>query len=197
MNTGDQVLADTQPPTPPTNAGKRRFLGVGVLIVLILIVVAGLNHLLVRSPVADALKADSRNEGYRLSARFHLFLDPKTLVLDLKEVESAAPIDLLRGLFQAAGALHQADRSFDRVILARSGDDVFHLDGGDFRELGSEFENGQNPVYLMRTLPEKLKTPSGSPAYSTWTGGILGVAGRQMEDVSDAANRWSAGRTPD
>ena len=45
----------------------------------------------------------------------------------------------------------------------------------------------------MRTLPEKLYGPDGAHAYSTWTGGLLGVAIQQMKDVGDAGIRWGRG----
>ncbi|MBX3173721.1 MAG: hypothetical protein KF709_04880 [Gemmatimonadaceae bacterium] len=156
--------------------------------------VAVANHLLVSSPVLEAVSQDTRNSGFRLKARFSHYINPVVLVLDLAEVQSAAPIDLLRGLFQAAAALEQKGRRFERIVLSRSGTEVFHIGGEDFSELGAEYAAGQNPIYLVRTLPEKLLLPDGTSAYSSWSGGLLGVVGKQMEDVSAAANRWASGQ---
>ena len=92
---------------------------------------------------------------------------------------------------ESAATLTKAGRAFDRVILARRGDAIFFLKGADFREMGEEFELGQNPVYLLRTLPEKLFRPAdGSAAFATWEGGVLGVPMRQMQDLADAGQTW-------
>ncbi len=153
----------------------------------------GLNYLLVGQPVAHKLDADPRNSGYSLSAHYRYYLDPTTLVLDLRDVESAAPVDLFRAVFQSADALHAAGRRFDRVILARSGKPVFIIQGKEFSSLGEEFAAGQNPVYLIRTLPEKLYRPSGEAAFGRWSGGWLGVLGKQMGDATEAAGQWGQG----
>lgn len=47
-----------------------------------------------------------------------------------------------------------------------------------------------NPVYTIRTLPEKLRRPDGSRAFSVWTGGMIGVLGAQMDDVNNFAGQW-------
>lgn len=144
-------------------------------------------------PVSQALAADLRNDGFTLRAHLGSYVRPGVLVLDLVAVEEAAPLDLLRGLFQAAEVFHERDRTFDRVEMARGGETVFVLEGDDFATLGSEFAFGQNPVYMIRTLPEKLYRPDGTRAYGTWTGGLLGVLGQQMNDTNDAARRWVSG----
>lgn len=102
-------------------------------------------------------------------------------------------MDLLRGLFQAAKVLHEDGRSFSKVVLERSGKPMFMMEGSAFAELGSEFGAGQNPIYLVRTLPEKLHHPDGTSAFGSWTGGWLGVMGRQMEDVNKFALEWVQG----
>jgi len=98
-----------------------------------------------------------------------------------------------RGLFQSAKALHLSGRRFDRVVLARSGKPVFAMTGDSFVSLGEELEAGQNPIFLIRTLPEKLHDPDGNPAFGRWEGGWLGVMGKQMEDVNQAARQWIGG----
>ncbi len=154
------------------------------------------NQLLVAKPVAAAISADPRNTGYTLSARLQQYVRPNVLVLDLRSVDSATPADLLRGLFQAADTLSQLNRSFERVILARSGKPVFIMSGEDFRAIGRDYGDGQNPMYLVRTLPEKLRRASdGQRAFGTWEGGILGVAMRQMQDVTEAAQTWANGQS--
>ena len=147
----------------------------------------------VRRAVEQTLDADSRNEDYSLNAYCKY---PDTLILDLSKVSSVSPSDLLRGIFQSSEALHEADKEFDKIILAREGKFVFFIKGSDFQYLGAELKNGQNPVYLVRTFPEKLYRPDGGPAFPRRDGGWLYVFGKQMEDVSQAAKEWIMGGRP-
>ena len=150
------------------------------------------NYVVVGAPARDALAEDGRNDGLRLHVRWKQFVRPGTLVVDLREVDpsAVAPIDLYRALFQVAASLYENDREFDRVELARRGELIFIMDGVDFAGIGAGYSAGENPVYMIRTLPEKLYLPSGEPAFGTWTGGWLGVLSEQMQDVSDAALMW-------
>jgi hypothetical protein len=151
------------------------------------------NYALIGSPVARELDSDTRNNGFSMRAHYRYYVDPTTLVLNLSDVQRAAPIDVFRGLFQSAKALQLSGRRFDRVVLARSGKPVFVMTGDSFLSLGEEFRAGQNPIFLIRTLPEKLHDPDGNPAFGRWEGGWLGVMGKQMEDVNQAARRWIGG----
>lgn len=45
-------------------------------------------------------------------------------------------------------------------------------------------------IYLIRTFPENVKNLDGSPAFSTWEGGLLGVTNRQMEDFNAFMRQW-------
>ena len=181
-------------PQPQPVSSKKSTAGLTTaasIFVVIVLLAWSRNYFSVQKPVADTLRADSRNYGYKLTARLQYYILSSTLILDLTEVNSAAPVDLFRGLFQSAEVFSDAGKRFDKVILARSGSPIFLISGGDFWTLGSEFGAGQNPIYLVRTLPEKLNRPDGRSAYSTWEGGILGVMGKQMEDVTDAAHTWA------
>ena len=42
----------------------------------------------------------------------------------------------------------------------------------------------------MRTLPENVFKMDGTAAFGTWTGGWLGVVGKQMEDFSEFHKQW-------
>ncbi len=148
-------------------------------------------NLTVWLPVSQALDRDERNTGFAVHAYRAWLLHPAEITIDLVSLEQAAPLDLNRALFQSAAALR--NRSFSKVILARKGKPVFVMDGADFQELGQEFEAGQNPIFLIRTLPEKLKTPDGQEAFGSWSGGLLGVLTRQMEDSNAFARSWAAG----
>jgi hypothetical protein len=155
---------------------------------LILAVLLALN-LSVALPVASKLGEDGRNKGIGLYAHCSWGVDPGSLTLDLVSLDAEkAPVDLLRALFQSAQAMK--GRRFRTVVLAHRGKPLFELSGSDFQELGSEFEDGQNPIFLIRTLPEKLNTPDGQPAFGRWEGGLLGVLSKQMEDVTSFARAW-------
>jgi len=177
-------------PIPAPRHRKRWVFLVAVLLCSVLFT-WGLNYALVDRDVSQALNADARNAGYSISAHYRFYIDPSTLVLDLHDVSAASPLDLFRGLFQSASALASSGRSFDHVILARGGTPVFLMTGDDFLELGVEYSGGQNPVYLIRTLPEKLYKPSGEAAFGHWAGGMLGVLGKQMQDATEAGRSWA------
>jgi hypothetical protein len=164
-----------------------------ILLVLVGAAVPTTNWVMVGRPVSEALSGDSRNEGTVLTGRLQYRLNPRVLVLDLREPGITSAADLLRMVFHAAETLHERERSFERVILARSGQPVFVLEGRDFYDLGREFGWGQNPVYLMRTFPSKLYHPNGRSAYGSWEGGWLGVLAREMEDVNAAMQAWVRG----
>lgn len=149
-------------------------------------------NLTVWAPVASTLGKDDRN-GQAMSMHVYRawLLHPTDITVDLVRLKEAAPIDIMRGLFQASAALK--DRKFSTVILARAGKPVFKMSGADFQELGRSYAAGENPIYLIRTLPESILLMDGSLAFGTWTGGWLGVLGKQMEDVTDFGEGWAAG----
>ena len=167
--------------------------GIGIAAFALVAVVLLANVVLAWRPVSKALSEDSRNSGYVLRAHLGGYVNPSTLVLDLREVKLAAPVDLLRGVFQSAGALHSAGRRFDRVVLERQGTPVFLMKGQDFADIGAQQTSGENPVYMIRKFPSKLYRPDGTAAYGEWTGGIFGVLKNEMEDVTHAITEWSGG----
>ncbi len=135
-----------------------------------------------------AIAADERNQGIEVRFRSKNLITSDILVFDLQTVpEDKAPVDMFRVLLQSAEALK--DKDFTHVELAYRGVSKFILDGPYFKTLGEEYE-AQNPIYTMRTLPENLLTMDGEAAYSTWTGGILAVMEKQMEDFSDFHTKW-------
>jgi hypothetical protein len=177
---------------PATTAKARRKWPFTLLLLAIPAAVWGANHFLISRPVADRLAADERNIAFRLSAHASYYVIPRVLVLDLIDVEAtASPVDLFRGLLTSAAALRVEGRKFDTVILARAGSERYSMTGADFDELGSAFDAGENPIYLIRTLPEKLYGSDGSKAFGSWSGGLIGVLGKQMEDANAFALNWS------
>ena len=174
----------------PSALMRRRRLGMGLLCLVIVLaaLVWGLNTLRIDRPVSQALSSDSRNTGFSLRAHYRYYLDPSALVLDLREADSVSPLDLYRGTFQSAKALHEAGRRFDRVVFARSGAPVFWMTGEDFQSLGREYAAGENPLYLIRTLPGHLHRPDGEP-FSHSQGGMASP----FDEANEAMRRWIRG----
>lgn len=113
---------------------------------------------------------------------------PNQIVYDLWNVGyGASEAEVMGGLLRFADAVK--DRHFDKVILAYRGTPRFILDGDDFHRIGQEFDF-QNPVYTLRTFPEKLTTMEGYPAFGSWTGGMLGVLNAQLKDLNELGRRW-------
>ena len=161
----ERVLGTTASRTAPARFSRTWNL-LTLVFVIIVLTVATANYMFVERPVTQALRADARNSGYSLHAYYSHFVDRRILILDLTDVTTAAPVDLFRGLFQAANVLQARGSQFERVVLARSGTHVYVMQGNDFRSMGVAFAAGQNLVYLIRTLPEKLRTPEGGDAFA-------------------------------
>ncbi len=166
---------------------RRLAVSVGSL-ALIATAVLFANYLLVHHALSAALDSDSRNKGVAAFAHYDHFVVPSTLVFDLRGVsETNSPADIFRVLLQFAAS--QKDHDYETVKIAFRGEPKFLLKGSYFKTLGVEYGT-QNPVYTMRTLPENLYRPDGSAAFGTWTGGLLGVLGKQMEDFTEFHKQW-------
>ena len=136
----------------------------------------------------STVKEDSRNLGLELSVQCENFLNPKILVIDVIKVESdKSTADVFRVFFQIAENLE--GKQFDKVYLASKGKNKLYIEGEYFGVLGSSFSY-QNPVYLLRTFPENTHTLDGKKAFPTWTGGLIGVTSKQMEDLNSLARDW-------
>jgi len=138
--------------------------------------------------MSDVIDSDHRNSGMEVSVHYGPGLDSSVLVYDLQIVSATNSMaDVFRVFLQFAEKMQK--KSFSEVRLCYRGEHKFTLGGYDFRTLGHEYET-QNPAYTMRTFPEKLKTPSGGRAYAEWSGGLLGVLGKQLEDFNDFHKKW-------
>ena len=42
----------------------------------------------------------------------------------------------------------------------------------------------------MRTFPENVYALDGAKAFPSWTGGLIGVTGKQMEDFAEFHKQW-------
>lgn len=157
--------------------------------VLICGLILAANWFSVASLARSAWAEDARNASVRIWAYHPYFVRPNGLVLDVHEVGAGgARIDVTRMIFQAAAAFR--DRSFADITLAFRGSARFILPGDEFQAIGRLYAAGENPVFLIRTLPERLRNPDGTRAFSEWTGGVIGVMNRQMEDHNTMHDRW-------
>jgi len=115
-------------------------------------------------------------------------IDPTTVVIDLWDLSPTASMaDVDRTMLDMAAALK--GRSFTTAQLAYRGTTKFQMRGDYFRQLGEE-RDWQNPLYTIRTMPSNLLDSSGRSAFETWTGGLLGVMGQQMEDHQSMHRKW-------
>lgn len=154
----------------------------------VVVAIASWNYVGVQKQVSQVIKADLRNSGINAIAHYQWFVNPQTVVYDLRGVsEDKSALDVTRTLLQFSEQMKA--RSFDRVILSYKGNPRFMLKGNYFHTLGTEY-GVQNPMYTLRTLPENIYNLDGSPAFGTWTGGALGVLGKQMEDLTEFNKRW-------
>ena len=146
------------------------------------------NYLMLGKPMKDVLKSDPRNSEIHITAHYKYYLIPSVLVLDVKEVSSEKSLaDVFRVLLQYASEIQKME--FETVNLSSKGKTKFILKGSYFRELGEEY-GFQNPVYTMRTFPENVYALDGAKAFPSWTGGLIGVAGKQMEDFAEFHKQW-------
>lgn len=168
-------------PTETAPRPKRRWLWwLGELLVAL-----GAWNAVVFVPVHSALT--NENDASMIAYRRWL-VSPSQVVIDVRSVkgtQSMAGMD--RMLFKAAEALQ--DRSYDSVVLAYPGETRLPMDGPYFQEIGATRQT-QNPVYTMRTMQEHLSNPDGTRGFAQWTGGWLGVLGKQLEDHNEFHKRW-------
>ena len=162
---------------------------IGILAVVAVVAGFGVwNYFEVYGPVSKRLTQDERNRKVTIWVYRQYGVSPSTIVFDLRNAnEDAAALDVTRMLFQGAESLKES--RFERIVLAHRGEAKLYLEGQYFQELGKRFET-ENPVYLLRTLPENVHRLDGSKAYGTWTGGLLGVLGKQMDDLGSLAQDW-------
>jgi hypothetical protein len=155
---------------------------------VVLLLIGGVNYFALQHSMSQVGNQDSRNKGIEVFAHYKYFVNPTVLVYDLRNVsETSSPMDVTRVLLQFAE--RQKDSRFANVELKFKGEHKFVVKGGYFRKLGQEY-SVQNAAYTLRTLPQNLYKPDGSQAFGEWTGGILGVLTRQLEDFGNWHRAW-------
>jgi hypothetical protein len=81
------------------------------------------------------------------------------------------------------------DTSIAHLSIASNGEEVYRLEKSDLDELVRQYELGAR-IWAFDHWPERLRKPSGERAYESWSGGFLGVAKAQMEDLNGALKTW-------
>lgn len=175
---------DDVPETPDVTAKSNRFIKILIVFLVLSVILAAWNAP-VFLPVHQAL--DGETDASMVAYRSWL-VSPSKVVLDVRSVEgtqSMAGMD--RMLLKAAEGLK--DSEYGVVVLAYRGEPKLLMDGAFFQELGVTRQT-QNPIYTMRTMQEHIQNLDGSPAFGQWSGGWLGVLGKQLEDHGEFHRRW-------
>jgi hypothetical protein len=147
-----------------------------------------LNYVKAERPLRRVLSADPRNGVVKAQARFDSWIDLNTLVFDVSEVSATATrADVFRCLLEYAEAMK--DHHFTKVILAARGKSKFNVDGDYFQQLGQEYSK-QNPMYTIRTFPIHLSGMDGTRPFPEYTGGVLGVLQKEMEQFTEFSDQW-------
>lgn len=176
-------------PSSDIGSGPKKRRGLWLLVpTAIVLVVLGFNWISLYQPARSALSEDIRNQSAEVAVYHRWGISPKEIVFDLRRVSgTVSRADVTRMLFQVAEAFE--NREYDWVILAYKGEARLKIRGSHFQEIGHEV-SFQNPIYLMRKLPQNVYELDGSPAFSSYTGGWLGVLGAEMDDLNELHDRW-------
>jgi len=138
--------------------------------------------------VMDKVVSNDRNKGIKVSVSVSESGDSRILDYDLINISgNVSAADTFRVMLQFSEQIKE--KNFDLVRLRFQGKEKFLLKGDYFQKLGREY-SFQNPVYTVRTFTENVYNLDGSRAYPTWTGGMVGVVGKQMEDFNDFNRKW-------
>lgn len=177
---------------PTERTSQSTLIRYGALMLGGLATVWAVNFISLQLPLNTIISSDPRNSSVSASASYQWMINPGVIVFSVNDTSSATPADITRILLQYAERLES--RAFNSVLLARNGKPVFVLKGEYFKQLGEEY-GSQNVIYTLRTLPENVYELDGSPAFSSWSGGWLGVMSKQLEDLNIFYSRWLADET--
>jgi hypothetical protein len=160
----------------------------GLILLLILISIYGVNYFQLQTQMNQILNSDPRNKGIDVSVHYKNYINISTLVYDLKSVsDNNSMADVFRVFMHYANKIE--NKKFDKVELSFRGNTKFIVKGDYYNRMGKEFPQ-QNPIYIIRTFPENLYRIDGSNAYPKWSGGLIGVVSKQMEDFNNVHKLW-------
>lgn len=166
----------------------KKIIKIGIALAIFFVIVLGVNWVNLQRHMANVIKDDPRNDGIKVWVHYKWLVNPMELKYDLRNIsDESSPLDVNRVMLQFSEKIK--DKQFSKVYLSYRGEDKFYFKGDYFQNLGKEYEF-QNPIYTLRTIPENIYTLNGEPRYGSWTGGWLGVASKQMEDINTFAKDW-------
>ena len=141
-----------------------------------------------QAEVNQIIESDYRNAGIDVSAYYRDTFSKSVVVFDLQGISGTnSRLDVFRVFLDFAAK--RKDSPHEAIELAFRGKTKFKLAGEYFETLGREREF-QNVVYTIRSFPQNLTTPSGLRAYPEWTGGLIGVLNKGIEDFNDFHDKW-------
>tara|TARA_B100000315_G_C14281900_1_gene453407 strand:+ start:109 stop:594 length:486 start_codon:yes stop_codon:yes gene_type:complete len=147
-----------------------------------------LNYLNLQSKLDDVFKGDIRNNGVTIYAHYDNFINPNIIIFNFWDIEEdKAMADIDRVLLQFSEQIKNGD--YQKLIFSFRFNKKFYINGDYLTKLGKEYST-QNPVYTLRTLAENIYKLNGQKAFSTWTGGLLGVIKEQMDDHNTFHQEW-------
>ncbi len=115
--------------------------------------------------VEDVIYSDPRNRGIEVSVYYEPFRN--SIVYDLRSVSGDKSFaDVFRVFLQFAAEMKNREPEY--VKLAYNGRVKYILLGEDFYSVGLMYSYGENPIYIIRTFPEKLLLPNGRHEFPKW-----------------------------
>lgn len=187
-------MSDYQPttnqsdPKAATHKKNRQAIKVAISVVTALFLILIIFNYSINKIAQTTVSEDPRNSNVVFTIMYKHFIPGKDLVFNIRDIGmESAPVDVFRVLLHTAEALQHKD--FNTITLAYKGDDRFLIQGNYFQEIGESYRY-ENPAYTMRTFCEHLYNIDGTRAFSTWTGGILGVLNAQLEDFNEFHHQW-------
>jgi hypothetical protein len=160
-----------------------------VAILVVVYGVYGLNNFQLRSKMDFVILMDSRNKGVEVEVYYESPFNYRVIVYDMKGVSRDKSFaDVFRLFLQFADRMQGSD--LDYVKLAYQGRVKYILTDEDFKLVGLQYSLGENPVYIIRTFPEKLLLLNGRNAFPKWEGGLLAVTAKQLEDFNTFMKTW-------
>jgi hypothetical protein len=146
------------------------------------------NQFLVQRQMREVLAQSERNSVVTMEAHFRHYVNPRELVLDLRELtERATPNDVVRVLIQYAQA--QREQRFERVYFAHRGVEKFWMLGVDFQSLGAQALT-REPLTILTTLPSHLHRPDGVKAFAASTSSPLEDMAQRLESYRLMHEQW-------
>jgi hypothetical protein len=141
------------------------------------------NETTLRKPLHRILIADPRDHVVGAKAYFDGWIDTRSAVFDLTDVDQASQLDVFRVLLQYAN--EQQGHRYERIILAAYGKKKFIVPGEYFQQLGQEFDT-VDPLYTICTFSHHVSTMDGAKAFPETSS----EPEEEIERFTDFNKRW-------